>query len=1103
MWFFPLLRWLYMRPARFRHLSGLAALALFLIAWAGMLPRLEALRLPDAWRMYAQTSSAALLALWFAGASWYYTLFRWAWYLPAALLGRSYRWLISGWRVWLLAAAGVGAAAWGFYRWVFGVRITVQDLFRAPEDKSMPQLWLVILVLAGLYLLLRSVFRDRRRIRVDSVESFGVPTEHLQGLSSSLSHELLALKALYSSARRLSLSVSLEGVASGSATPRLDVGQVGLTLDTVVSGNPEIKLGAVSIPLKPLIQAMEKLYTGPVLDCKLYNESATWRLDASLTGGNAQQWQIRHAAPASGMPVQPVLNAMIQELATRIFTHLEGSRLGSYNWKAIRAYTEGIRAYRDAVRYKSQHAGLMSRAETEFVNALREDAQFSRCYYNLGVVYFHEANYQPAAIAFSRSAATGDARPDVFYALAKSLQPSNPEAALRACRQVLDISPFEILAWNLLGVIEANSFQRYEQSLPAFATAAALGWRRLCFEQFTGKLAEEDRSTVTVFLCNLGATLCYTSRSTGLSQLRQAIRLRPQDTGLRYEYIKSLVLHQRMRPAATHMKCLIQLQPHNHSYRFWLLALTELAGGNIDNPPLIHTAFDCGYEDQALRKGVTDWQNYTRQAKIQLPESFRAMAVYESLQPAAPAAYTGQLSVPLIAVNPQSISGLKEPDLGYVLWRKQIQHAAEEAYDLINAEMFPQAYDRFYAIAEDPQVNRLLPGWLADTGLYGTLVWICTSQLQRLRQSGESQEQLAQWQAKAVQAAQAAFSRQPIRAWERSILGLLFSDFQNWEHARNELSIGLGLDPKNVQIVQDLLGTIWAQVARSTNLLYRNQAITELCDRLLRQIDLIRTWKHRKLSEADWKNEIALWGWTHFWLGRFSVERQDYETGVTHLLIAVQEGFRPNEANMALCYAQNKTGAYEGAEQSYTNLEKLISPATLSSAPPADGGLPPMIAWAYAALYMAHGYALRHARLDQARRMAADAFDRAEAWAEQQQDAEVSSHIPLLAAQSELVLGLICRAEALHQTPGTEALPAKLHESLEHLRKAAGYDCYPATMAEIFYCTGLNTWELGKLESDPARKGYWERRTREAWGQARRLDVRGEYTPMIDEKLSS
>jgi len=202
----------------------------------------------------------------------------------------------------------------------------------------------------------------------------------------------------------------------------------------------DINVGQVKLPTKAVATVLGSLMRGPRIIISLHKkdgeegEEGRYFLTASMTGRDlSHSWRVDSAEPLrkadetkgwhdENSEKVRSLEDMIEELAHRIFASLTYQKTDKLlRWKASYKFSQGLRAYRDAlVSTKTRHYNLKM-AENWFTETLEEANDFALAYYNLGVVYTEVGQYEAAENAFLRAIRNNRLRKEAYYAQAMSL----------------------------------------------------------------------------------------------------------------------------------------------------------------------------------------------------------------------------------------------------------------------------------------------------------------------------------------------------------------------------------------------------------------------------------------------------------------------------------------------------------------------------------------------------------------------------------------------------------------------------------------------------------------------------------------------------------
>ena len=155
---------------------------------------------------------------------------------------------------------------------------------------------------------------------------------------------------------------------------------------SVVGEKSDVKLGPVSVSLRPLIAAFRAFNSQQRLSSSLHRTGNRLTLLADIAGAEGN-WRVERDLPAhaSAEDTASALREMAEELVYRVFT--TNVPTGSKEWEAVEWFSEGLRAYRRTLTTDMDSKINLREAERHFFDALRLDKTFARCSYNLGIVY--------------------------------------------------------------------------------------------------------------------------------------------------------------------------------------------------------------------------------------------------------------------------------------------------------------------------------------------------------------------------------------------------------------------------------------------------------------------------------------------------------------------------------------------------------------------------------------------------------------------------------------------------------------------------------------------------------------------------------------------
>jgi len=353
-------------------------------------------------------------------------------------------------------------------------------------------------------------------------------------------------------------------------------------LASVVGEKSDVKLGPVSVSLRPLIAAFERSIPKQRLSSSLHRTGNHLTLLADIAGAEGN-WRVERdlTAHASAENTASVLREMAKELVYRVFT--TNVPTGSKEWEAVQRFSEGLRAYRCTLTTDMDRKINLREAERHFFEALRFDKTFARCSYNLGIVYRDRNKMDNARAAFEQAIEGNPAHADAANALSLIHQETQQwQLALEFADRAIAHAPRDVRAWTIKGIVwqrvqteqmeqgeqtkqveqskQAEQTEQKEQkeqkeqteqteeskqaektkriklkneaawrsSLKYRETAAALAWRDLCCAAWRARPLDAPRQSIVISFYHLArAHLELNNRRRGVRILRQAIRQRP------------------------------------------------------------------------------------------------------------------------------------------------------------------------------------------------------------------------------------------------------------------------------------------------------------------------------------------------------------------------------------------------------------------------------------------------------------------------------------------------------------------------------------------------------------------------------------------------
>jgi hypothetical protein len=276
-----------------------------------------------------------------------------------------------------------------------------------------------------------------------------------RGLAAEIGARLSELKELHSSKdtpRRPAVeppgkaAVEVARGAGLVAPPivRFDSGST-LSLAETTGEKSSMKIYGVELPLGSLIRLFHGLFMPStrlsssvhwhgeclIIIAGIDSEGLIWRAQQELRPGATSEQRASAFAAAR------------EEIVYHIFTDL--SSIESSEWVAVQEFSEGLLAYRRTLNSDMNKVLNLHKAEEHFFKAISADKNFSRCRYNLGVVYRElEASYGHAQSKHTRG---------------------YRQAAIASFMQTLDDNPKDVDAAYALAIICREKRENYAKSI--------------------------------------------------------------------------------------------------------------------------------------------------------------------------------------------------------------------------------------------------------------------------------------------------------------------------------------------------------------------------------------------------------------------------------------------------------------------------------------------------------------------------------------------------------------------------------------------------------------------------------------------------------------
>lgn len=1057
------------------------------------------------------------LVVWLLISSWHGLWFRYLAFWLSVGYGRLRRWLLSGWRGAVVLLGAVTVLVWT-YSQLLGAHRPLKD-FVSLEGGPL------VLVVAAVITILYWAFEARRRIVILAFTDYTGDTNLkvcADGIAPQLLNQLVGLADLY---RTFEESGSFTpGLTTSAKMPQavnatVNVTDVGQTLQKIVSAESKVKLGMLELPIGALLGVLGRIVEGPRLTGSLHRAGDELVLLASLQGGASQgSWQVSQTdlEEGNGVAGTGAVAKMVEQMAYRIFTDLEQARLGSPRWRAVRHFSEGLRAVVHSLHSPQERLFKLHAAKRAFIEALADDEQFATCHYNLGIVYWRLDNRDAAQAAFLRAAAE---RPDMFeahHALAWHTWATkgDPYDMARYSGLALGLQPRQARVWNLLALAGEGLKQPKHQVTRTYAIATALAWKQLCRAALQGQELAGYKTIASTCAHNLAAVV-ERPNSWDEATMRQAIYLQRTEAWLHMALARILTRRRNWLGAE---KAILDALLVAETAVYWselgyvravlgTLSRPARIGHAIGYPASIRAVFFNSAELRDLAKGDCEWALGVMADNEQDVDEILART-HSALR--------------LLVTHPITP---KEKTRVHQVWRMwALRHWIREKQP--EREQDRRANQNYRALLRKLAKRYRAWRWewgrgvvaieLASVAQYGTSKIRCrqcgtvllskyypTQAQQRDLHKSSAHIYLARRQLyKAQQHAEHVAALEPTSYWEREELGPVYAALHDYDRAEAELIMVLGRSPKGFRSDQvKLLGEVLANRADNTHDLQKRRAallhgITMLKP-ILELFDL-------EPGEGGSSFLLEARGWAHYWLARYHVELREYDQACHHLRIGCAIGFKPFEGRVMLGWLYFKLKAYDQAERALCDAETqfLQYDADLRSekhvgyigeeSPRDIQRVRMLLYWALA--WAERGVNLRRAslRIDDARQILGygpwlqdrDCKDYDECWALHD---VCHGWVRFRNAQ----LGLV--TDPTQKTLLLDGATADLEQAVSRLASAHLYADAYLRLTQVYS-------ERAKLDS--ANKDIWLAKAKEAAQHCKEADLRGEYTVEIDKHLA-
>lgn len=519
----------------------------------------------------------------------------------ARQLGALRHWLLGDWRFLILGFAASAEILWVADALAGAIPATASLLstrFLALDNA----LALYVVTLLGHW-----IWNVRQRVVVDEFVNHTPEVDKTpsKGLSALLVSDLMRFGALHRAIderRTIQTAVDVREKVGPKEqiNPAIRVEDLGESLRGLVSAEVTLAIGPVQLPVGALMAIAGKLLQGPRIIGNLHRAGDTFIVTAQLVGGSrALSWRVEQQTKPGGEDVSRVLAQAVEELATRILRDISFG--GAVPWKAVAAFMNGLREYRDCLRTPKDRNQHLRNAAQAFTQAIAEDDAFDLAYYNLGVVYSELDQIEAAEAALLTAIGINAERWSAYYALAdrrfqravqSSSQPTREErstadfrSVVELCTRVIGTSPEPIAlaeAWNLRGRAE----RRIGDSPAAMASlrrAVYITWKALLSAEYLGlryadptamaKLSElaavclRNLAVVTVESAHSAApSRARALRHAGIRLHRRALWRRPSDADLLYEIGKAYAWMRDYARAVAAVQAAAEIAPRSLLY---------------------------------------------------------------------------------------------------------------------------------------------------------------------------------------------------------------------------------------------------------------------------------------------------------------------------------------------------------------------------------------------------------------------------------------------------------------------------------------------------------------------------------------------------------
>jgi tetratricopeptide (TPR) repeat protein len=887
---------------------------------------------PAAWLTLAGLSGIFLVS-WLALPAFLHPFFqRWAW-----RSARLARWLYDAptETVWLRRLFGTALCAGLLY-----------GSWRAKPEGIEGWAQLGALGIAGAVIWL--VWTSRSRLFIDDFKDLSTKAEGPgfgTVLATQLRSELAAIARVYD---QIDEVVPRQIVDRGDPSLRVGVQDKAADLAQAVGKDFKIEAFGISISLGGLLSLSNALWRGPRLQGSLLYLDQQWVLTAQVTGGKREgQWRVTLADPTGEQDTakESGWTGLVRDLAYHV---LAGTRnVGSPRWEAVKAFTDGLRAYRQTRHCKQNlHLHLRS-AERAFLQALGLDRNFRQCHFNLGVLYDELDQPESAKASFRRAIEVDPTHFDAHRALAKIFHGLKIwRNACHSTDDALALRAGEPDVWNLRGfVLAAAEDEKKTEVDPrvdqSFALASALAWRRLGWKILVRGLRSEElaeceelAAKTTSNVAERWMRLPKPQRSIrrSLAWNRQARRLRPEGAYLHLVRGMALAVDGRWLEAKESLYRAFGdgLEPANNTIRWACVAQAcqslQIPADEQDHARRYFLAFlappenlvlnaememDHATDDRELRGAYVGYFAMVAQVRKELTWLGEATAggevfawalgmlqglnrvEFRGLEPIMPPSETD-------AEWLTALIGIRDARIGLTASKIGDPNIAAEQESCAGAKQAVSSIRR--ALAKLTASDRHHPQ-IARQGLHSLLARAL------IRQAGRSRND--RLLAEALSEAEISVRQQPLSASRRWILAEVFAALRDVRQSQQQRDLALELETAPELLghpeTLDRLAQDWSyRLSLLPEGLERKSGLRDALDYFARLLELIECAPGKERLDAAHAT-------LHYWSGSFRQQLGSDAEAARQLEIARALGFRPIATRLVLGRVYAELGLLERA----------------------------------------------------------------------------------------------------------------------------------------------------------------------------------------------